>query len=90
MNIIELDLIRNFLRKKILTDVDGGLRRAVQSLMESYDAVQTDRHLLDDANIRLNEDLKRAVQYLREGKAKFAAGTTNSFVDDFLEKYKEL
>ena len=32
--------------------------------------------------------LKKAAQYLREGKAKFAPNTTNSFVDDWLAEYR--
>lgn len=32
-------------------------------------------------------DLEKAIQYLREGKAKLAPHTTNSFVDDLLAKY---
>lgn len=35
-------------------------------------------------------DLKRAVQYLREGKARFAPNTDNSHVDGFLAKYADL
>ena len=35
----------------------------------------------------LRADLELAIKYLREGKAKFAPGTTNSFVDDLLAKY---
>lgn len=35
----------------------------------------------------LREDLDKALQYLREGKAKFRPHTTNSLVDDLLEKY---
>lgn len=41
-------------------------------------------------NQQLTEDLKTAVKYLREGKAKFTPNTDNSFVDDFLTKYKDL
>jgi len=36
---------------------------------------------------RLQERLKTAVQYLREGKIRFTPGTTNSFVDDFIAAY---
>jgi hypothetical protein len=32
----------------------------------------------------LKAKLEKAVQYLKEGKARFAPGTTNSFVDDFI------
>ena len=35
----------------------------------------------------LEAALIQAAQYLREGKAKFAPNTTNSFVDDFIEKW---
>jgi len=38
----------------------------------------------------LKEQLKLACQYLAEGKRKFAPGTTNSDVDVFLDKHKEL
>jgi hypothetical protein len=34
-------------------------------------------------------DLERAIQYLREGKAKYAPNTTNSFVDELIAKYSE-
>lgn len=39
---------------------------------------------------QIKEELKTAVKYLREGKAKFSPHTTNSDVDVFLEKYKDL
>lgn len=43
---------------------------------------------------RSHEDLRRgliqAVKYLIEGKAKYAPNTTNSFVDDFIKKYRSL
>lgn len=35
-------------------------------------------------------DLKTAVKFLREGKARFTPNTTNSLVDDFLERMKGL
>lgn len=35
---------------------------------------------------RLEKLLAEAIQYLREGKNKFAPHTTNSFVDDFLAR----
>ena len=38
----------------------------------------------------LEKELKTAVKHLSEGKKKFAPGTTNSFVDDFLKKHEEL
>jgi len=38
----------------------------------------------------LREELRAALMLLREGKAKFAPNTTNSFVDDFLDKHKGL
>jgi hypothetical protein len=37
----------------------------------------------------LKEDLEKAIKYLREGKAKFAPHTSNSFVDDLLVKYSK-
>ena len=33
--------------------------------------------------------LGTAIKYLKEGKKKFAKHTTNSLVDDFLEKWEE-
>lgn len=36
---------------------------------------------------KMARELKTAVKYLREGKAKFAPHTDNSFVDDFLKKH---
>jgi len=36
------------------------------------------------------DEVKKAVGYLREGKAKFASSTTNSDVDIFIEKHKSL
>jgi len=38
-------------------------------------------------NESLRELLQLAVQYLKEGKAKFRPNTTNSFVDDFIAKH---
>jgi hypothetical protein len=38
----------------------------------------------------LEKELKIAVRFLNEGKQKFTPNTTNSHVDDFLEKHKEL
>jgi len=40
-------------------------------------------------NRELKEQLKQAVQYLREGKAKFTPNTTNSFVDEFLKRHEK-
>lgn len=31
--------------------------------------------------------IQQAVDYLKEGKAKFTSNTTNSFVDDFIKKW---
>ncbi len=42
---------------------------------------------LEQTVFDLANELKLAVQYLREGKAKFTPGTTNSHVDDFLSKH---
>lgn len=39
--------------------------------------------------VQVKADLDKAIQYLREGKAKYAPGTTNSFVDDLLAKYPQ-
>jgi len=33
-------------------------------------------------------ELQKAVKYLKEGKAKFAPNTTNSFVDEFIAKHE--
>ena len=38
--------------------------------------------------LHLLDDLDDAVQYLKQGKAKFTPNTTNSDVDYFLEKYE--
>jgi len=38
----------------------------------------------------VSDEVKKAVGYLREGKAKFASSTTNSDVDIFIEKHKSL
>lgn len=38
----------------------------------------------------LNDEFRKAVKFLREGKAKFTPSTTNSFVDDFLHKWENL
>ncbi len=47
--------------------------------------------LLSPPKVReLVADLEAAVKYLREGKAKFAPNTDNSFVDDFLKKYESV
>jgi hypothetical protein len=45
--------------------------------------------LLDERD-ELKQDLHKAIKFLREGKAKFAPTTTNSFVDDLLKKYEEV
>lgn len=39
--------------------------------------------------MKLKEELRLAVKYLKEGKAKFAPSTTNSFVDDFIAKHED-
>lgn len=39
---------------------------------------------------QLKEELQTAVKYLREGKARFSPNTTNSDVDLFLEKHRDL
>lgn len=39
---------------------------------------------------RLNRELKIAVTYLKVGKDKFTPNTTNSFVDDFINKHRGL
>lgn len=38
----------------------------------------------------IKQELITAIQYLREAKTKFAPGTTNSFVDSFLQKHEGL
>lgn len=39
---------------------------------------------------KLESMLVKAEQFLREGKAKFAPNTTNSFVDDWLKDFAEM
>jgi DNA-directed RNA polymerase subunit F len=39
--------------------------------------------------VELEKELEKAVQYLRQGKALFAPNTTNSIVDEFLEKHSK-
>ena len=58
--------------------------------MERYqEAVQ---HCVDVETelIETRRALKEAVAFLRQGKAQFAPTTTNSLVDGFLEKWKDL
>lgn len=58
--------------------------------MERYqEAVQ---HCVDIETelIETRRELKEAVAYLRQGKAQFAPTTTNSHVDLFLERWKDL
>lgn len=43
--------------------------------------------VLKDENERLRKRLDEAVDYLKQGKARFAPTTTNSFVDDFLYRH---
>lgn len=44
---------------------------------------------LKKENELLKSKLATAVQYLKEGKIKFAKDTTNSLVDDFLKDYEQ-
>ena len=44
---------------------------------------------MTDANY-WKAELATAILYLRAGKAKFTPNTTNSFVDDFLQKHAGL
>ena len=37
--------------------------------------------------LQLEGEIEIAVRYLKEGKARFSPGTTNSFVDDFIERH---
>jgi hypothetical protein len=41
-------------------------------------------------HVDYQNELRTAVQYLRQGKARFSPNTTNSLVDDFLNKHKDL
>lgn len=43
------------------------------------------------AYLRLQEEmLAKAMQYLKEGKAKYYPNTTNSFVDELITDYEKL
>lgn len=62
------------------------------SEVEWVSAAQYDEEVteLKKENTRLKAKLSEAVQYLREGKAKFAPEVTNSLVDDFLKSYERV
>lgn len=38
----------------------------------------------------MKEDLRKSIQYLKEGKLKFTPSTTNSLVDDLIKKYEKV
>jgi hypothetical protein len=44
--------------------------------------------LAESENAKLKEAVAQAVQYLKEGKAKFAPNTDNSLVDRFIENWQ--
>lgn len=52
--------------------------------------LSTEIEWLSTEVVNLREQLKLACQYLAEGKRKFAPGTTNSDVDVFLDKHKDI
>ena len=75
-------LIRKFVRRLILTDVDPALRRACKVLLIERDDFEV---RIKDLHVALIE----AVGYLKVGKVKFAPNTTNSHVDYFIEKWAQ-
>lgn len=62
-----------------------------ENALKKRDITEREKEFLKGyLEVETRKELSMAVKYLREGKQKFAPGTTNSFVDDFLEKHKDL
>jgi hypothetical protein len=68
---------REILRGAMLVKAGDINRKVETELIIAYDKIE-----------KLRADLQIAVQYLKEGKIKFAPNTTNSFVDDFIAKHE--
>lgn len=60
-----------------------------QGIRENVNALIFEIERLEAVNESLEVELMKACKYLREGKERFAPGTTNSFVDEFLEKHEQ-
>lgn len=69
------------------SDREIKLRKEVDRLGKEVEELMKVDYWQDRYNI-VKKDLLEATRYLREAKAKFAAGTTNSLVDDFLDRMK--
>lgn len=64
--------------------------RVAYRTLEAIAGDCAEKAALHDEIEALEAKLAKAVQFLREGKAKFTPNTTNSFVDDFLADYEAL
>lgn len=62
----------------------------IQQLLKEVEQLKKSVKQAQDKHDELLGELKKALDYLRKAKVKFAPETTNSIVDEFLEKHKDL
>lgn len=75
------------------TSGDDGLftHREIREVLAKYlKLIKNKEEPFFESAFYWRDEVKKAVGYLRQGKARFASGTTNSDVDVFLEKHKSL
>lgn len=63
---------------------------ALANYRETFNKEKEEEMFYFESPLYWKNELKKAVGYLRAGKAKFAPTTTNSDVDVFLKKHKSL
>ena len=63
-----------------------GLKRRNEALREAKAYYANESHKAKDERDEIKYKLKQAVDLLIEGKRQFAPNTTNSVVDDFIER----
>ena len=77
--------------KRIKCDSMSCLRYVGEAVTLFYEngRLMDERDRLSKELAKAREAISEAVKYLQEGKARFAPDTTNSFVDEFIEKWNE-
>lgn len=94
---IELQELRKFAKQRWcsseLMDCNAKLKEADSEIIRLKNIISRQREMFlessENAEIRIRNDFKEALDYLRQAKRQFTPNTTNSVVDDFLEKHKD-